>query len=472
MELVYLWVEEYKNIHEQGFNFSPKFHCNYDVKTNKLTIDDNPNYIENFFGDNINVTAIVGKNGSGKSSIIRRISWDYILINDDSNLCAVGFRENNFKNIPINFQKSIIYVNSDLMQPSEFDCGACDAVYPSNNNLYKLMESSGSLENNFNSENFYRNFQTLMIEYANIFSTNIFSYNPSYVKLYINEDVAWEDNIRTTIENDDVENFISFLKQNKNSKIDIEEFKESFFRYKDSFYKVDNEKIRIEIYDNIERQYFHLSQGERKVFTELLMIYDAIYKHTNNNLLLILDEPDLTLHPDWQKKYFKELISILKLLEKNIHLIVTTHSPFLLSDIPKQNIIFLDTDEEGKCKVLKHDEVMNKKQTFGANIHTLLSDSFFIDDGLMGEFAKGKINEIIDFHKIVAKEKHKECLIKIYNKRKKNLWQTQSIIGEEYLKQVIKNHLIEIEKILLGKDKAKEEEIKRTKEYLKSLEDE
>ncbi len=30
MELVYLWVEEYKNIHNQGFNFSPKFNCNYD----------------------------------------------------------------------------------------------------------------------------------------------------------------------------------------------------------------------------------------------------------------------------------------------------------------------------------------------------------------------------------------------------------------------------------------------------------
>jgi len=30
MELVYLWVEEYKNIHRQGFNFVPKFNCHYD----------------------------------------------------------------------------------------------------------------------------------------------------------------------------------------------------------------------------------------------------------------------------------------------------------------------------------------------------------------------------------------------------------------------------------------------------------
>ena len=32
MELVYLWVEEYKNIIGQGFNFSPRFECSYDEK--------------------------------------------------------------------------------------------------------------------------------------------------------------------------------------------------------------------------------------------------------------------------------------------------------------------------------------------------------------------------------------------------------------------------------------------------------
>jgi len=73
MELVYLWVEDYKNIHKQGFNFSPRFRCKYDEKTKKLEIIDKEEkgefYSKNFFGDNINVSAIVGENGSGKSSI-------------------------------------------------------------------------------------------------------------------------------------------------------------------------------------------------------------------------------------------------------------------------------------------------------------------------------------------------------------------------------------------------------------------
>jgi len=29
MELIYLWVEDYKNIHRQGFNFSPRFECKF-----------------------------------------------------------------------------------------------------------------------------------------------------------------------------------------------------------------------------------------------------------------------------------------------------------------------------------------------------------------------------------------------------------------------------------------------------------
>jgi len=90
MELVYLWVEEYKNIYKQGFNFSPRFECSFDG-TN-LTIKPKE-HIENFFGDNINVTAIIGKNGSGKSSVLNAIinisegyfsnETDYILVFSD-----------------------------------------------------------------------------------------------------------------------------------------------------------------------------------------------------------------------------------------------------------------------------------------------------------------------------------------------------------------------------------------------------
>ena len=73
-----MWVENYKNIKKQGFNFSPRFECKFhdeydeDGKLKddcKLEIKPKE-HIKNFFGDNINITAIVGKNGSGKSSVL------------------------------------------------------------------------------------------------------------------------------------------------------------------------------------------------------------------------------------------------------------------------------------------------------------------------------------------------------------------------------------------------------------------
>ena len=160
-----------------------------------------------------------------------------------------------------------------------------------------------------------------------------------------------------------------------------------------------------------------MSDGEYQFIYLFNTIYSSIDKE---NILLLIDEGENFLHPNWQKKYISFIVQFIQdnFSDKKIHIIFTSHSPFLLSDIPKQNIIFLDTYEDGKCKVLKHDEVMNKKQTFGANIHTLLSDSFFMDDGLMGEFAKGKINEIIDFHNITKKKRHKKCLQKIYEKQR------------------------------------------------------
>ena len=86
MELVYLWVEDYKNIKKQGFNFLPRFRCDYDEKTKELNIIDKDEtgefYPKNFFGDNINVTAIVGENGSGKSSLSQGIIEDFTYIED------------------------------------------------------------------------------------------------------------------------------------------------------------------------------------------------------------------------------------------------------------------------------------------------------------------------------------------------------------------------------------------------------
>ena len=70
MELVYLWVEEYKNIKKQGFNFSPRFTCTYENGT--LVIDKKEPEPINIFPNDINVTPIVVENGRRMTVILSR----------------------------------------------------------------------------------------------------------------------------------------------------------------------------------------------------------------------------------------------------------------------------------------------------------------------------------------------------------------------------------------------------------------
>ena len=113
------------------------------------------------------------------------------------------------------------------------------------------------------------------------------------------------------------------------------------------------------------------------------------------NINIFFDEVESTFHPDWQRNFINLLIQLViksNLLDnkQKLNLVFATHSPFILSDLPKESIIFL---EKGKQVYPFEDG----KQTFGANIHTLLSHGFFMKDGLMGEFAKSKIDDVIKY---------------------------------------------------------------------------
>ena len=223
------------------------------------------------------------------------------------------------------------------------------------------------------------------------------------------------------------------------------------------------ESVHYDFFNNETNIFYNdLSEGEKEIFKiSIDFLHHLDFKSIDS--IFIFDEIDNSLHPIWKKEIFKILMNLFNQFKKkhnnnkNIHLILTTHSPFLLSDLPKENIIFLKDGE--------NDKGINHKQTFGANIHTLLSDSFFMEDGLMGEFAKGKINEIKEFYEKVVKENKKETsnftsLENEYKDNKTKFEQIQSIIGEPFLKTVIKNYLDEIETILF-KDRAKEMAIER-----------
>ncbi|OCL26754.1 hypothetical protein U472_10795 [Orenia metallireducens] len=161
-----------------------------------------------------------------------------------------------------------------------------------------------------------------------------------------------------------------------------------------------------------------LSSGEKALLNIYSRFYSLVDHNLEDNLIILIDEGELYLHPQWQKRFIYDLIEILPEIYPNkyIHIILTSHSPFVASDLPSSNIIFLKKDEKGRCKVV--DGLEENNRTFGANIHTLFSDSFFMKDGLMGDFAKHKINELIklllgDTKKIKEKKDYIQSSINI-----------------------------------------------------------
>lgn len=82
-------------------------------------------------------------------------------------------------------------------------------------------------------------------------------------------------------------------------------------------FKIDNKPRTIEI--------SNLSTGIKSLsLLEFALEYGCIEEGS----VLILDEPEINLHPEWQIKYAEVLIELQKLM--NLHVVITTHSPYFM----------------------------------------------------------------------------------------------------------------------------------------------
>ncbi len=141
-----------------------------------------------------------------------------------------------------------------------------------------------------------------------------------------------------------------------------------------------------------------LSSGERQqIYTVSTLAYHLFNLNSKFDdgeaisyrfVQVYFDEVELYFHPDMQRKFIDHLFRYLKCIDLDnitaVNFIFITHSPFILSDIPDSSVLFL-----GDFK-----PVLN---TFGANIHDLLSDGFFLKDGFMGAYAQKVINKIANY---------------------------------------------------------------------------
>ena len=143
-----------------------------------------------------------------------------------------------------------------------------------------------------------------------------------------------------------------------------------------------------------------MSSGERafqnffswiNLLPKFNMIDSAIVNEIPNHIMLLIDEIDLYMHPEWQQKYMKAMLEELEnqFSDRSLQVVFATHSPLCLSDIPKENCIYLYRTDRLHVKSRK-----DMKQTFGRDIYTLLADAFYLDDITMGSFARDYIQEL------------------------------------------------------------------------------
>jgi len=69
-----------------------------------------------------------------------------------------------------------------------------------------------------------------------------------------------------------------------------------------------------------------LSSGEQH---EVVLLFELLFKATENSLVLI-DEPEISLHVVWQKAFLNDIKEIINL--KNIDIVIATHSPYIIHD--------------------------------------------------------------------------------------------------------------------------------------------
>lgn len=164
-----------------------------------------------------------------------------------------------------------------------------------------------------------------------------------------------------------------------------------FKSYEDIEHERHNE---LKSYFNIE--YLNLSEGEEFLINILGNVISALKELNKTELVvLLLDEPDCSLHPEWSRKFISLLIDWINKLNLNVQIIITTHSPYMVSDMFPQNVYRLVRAESNNLKIDRLSDLPENNSCFGANIYDLLNNSFFMDNPI-GEFATNYIKEVIN----------------------------------------------------------------------------
>ena len=157
----------------------------------------------------------------------------------------------------------------------------------------------------------------------------------------------------------------------------------------------------------------------------------------------IFDEIELYYHPELQRRFLALLLNMLRDIElshiEGINIMLVTHSPFVLSDIPRSNVLALGGDS-------------TIDETFCANIHEMLNQSFFMHY-TMGEVSQTAIEEFFSAYKDFTSSDNKQEFANAIGDFQFGKFEYLSIkVADEYLRKTINRMLEEMRSYRIERD--------------------
>ena len=195
---------------------------------------------------------------------------------------------------------------------------------------------------------------TLVQEYKfiNIVNTNLIKDIPSYIATKMISAMLKNKNEKVGDVQKKVFNEINEIFENLSIDVKVED--------------ISQDGRNITLFTNSSGDEFdinELSSGEKQLFLRTL----AIRMLNPENSIILIDEPELSLHPKWQQR----IVDVYRKIGKNNQIIIATHSPHILGSVRKENIMLLDKDDDGKIVVRTGDELYD---SYGQPTDRVLKD--------------------------------------------------------------------------------------------------
>ncbi|WAC02261.1 AAA family ATPase [Lacinutrix neustonica] len=256
-----------------------------------------------------------------------------------------------------------------------------------------LLAKTEEIKNTYKSKlNIAETWKEWSFKILSEFYKDYFKYNIKNKRKYPELETL-QDNLLMLVKFEEfIENkeMLSTLEGSRNRKTDnyILEFHISTSKLDEQFYNFIDKSNRFKI------DWLGLSSGHKAYLNLFSLLRFELKNIKADNVLICIDEGDLYLHPKWQADFFYKLVNLVpKFKSANYQFILTSHSPFLVSDLPKENLVFLGGDSENYSSIIRTDDSI---KTFGGNLGELYVDAFFMEGGLISRFAANKIQEIVN----------------------------------------------------------------------------